>query len=61
MEGNLLCVGVRKYFASIDSPDGREARGSAGAAVQPIKFAQFRKIEINVFQELSLVACSTLV
>ena len=30
------------FFASIDSPDGREARGSAGAAVQPIKFAQFR-------------------
>ena len=30
------------FFALIVSPDGREARGSAGAAVQPREFAQFR-------------------
>ena len=37
----------QNFKSSIVSPDGREARGSAGAAVQPREVAQFRKTEIN--------------
>ena len=48
MEGSL-CIWRQTFqpLASIVLPDGREARGSAGATVQPIEFVQFQTCQSN--------------
>ena len=47
------CCCCENFKSSIVSPDGREARGSAGAAVQPREVAQFRKTEVVLMRNLS--------